>query len=350
MRLLTLGGLSVDSGKRSPPGAASQRKALALLALLGSAGRRGLSRDKLIAYLWPDSPTENALHSLTQLLYSLRRDLGVESLFLGTAELSLNPELMAVDLVEFTTALEAGDFMRAVGVYGGPFLDGFFLSGAPEFEHWVEGERARLAQRQLGALQSLAEAAARDGDVAGASRWWLQLARADPLNARIAVSCMEALAAAGDRQAALKFGVAYEALLRTELGTEPDPAVALAGVRLRNPPRQAVATTSTPAVAVLPFVNLTPDRDNEYFSDGMTEELANALARVPGLRVAARTSTFAFKGKDIDAREIAVRLGVSALVAGSVRKLGRSHPAHRPAHRRCGRVSSLVGDLRAHTG
>ena len=73
---------------------------------------------------------------------------------------------------------------------------------------------------------------------------------------------------------------------------------------------------------MLPFVNLTPDRENEYFSDGMTEELSNALARVPGLRVAARTSAFAFKGKDLDAREIAARLGVSALVEGSVRKIG----------------------------
>ena len=73
MQLLMLGGLSVDGGKKTRQGAASQRKALALLALLGGAGRRGLSRDKLIALLWPDSPTDHALHSLTQLLYSLKR-------------------------------------------------------------------------------------------------------------------------------------------------------------------------------------------------------------------------------------------------------------------------------------
>ncbi len=139
MRLLTLGGLSVEGGEPIRKGAASQRKALALLALLGGAGRRGLSRDKLVAYLWPDSTTDHALHSLTQLLYSLRRDLAAESLFLGTTDLSLNPELLAVDVAEFTSALEAGDFTRAVGAYKGPFLDGFFLSGVPEFERWVEG-------------------------------------------------------------------------------------------------------------------------------------------------------------------------------------------------------------------
>jgi adenylate cyclase len=322
MRLLMLGGLSVEGGNQARHGAATQRKALALLALLGGAGRRGLSRDKLVSYLWPDSPTDNALHSLTQLLYSLRRDLAAESLFLGTTDLSLNSELVAVDLAEFTGALEAGDFARAVQIYRGPLLDGFFLSGAPEFERWVEGERARFAQRHGGALESLAEAASRRGDPAAAAEWWRQLARADPLNARIAVGCLEAMNEAGDRAGALRFAQAYEASVLEDLGTAPDPRVFAAVERLRSatPP---VPAPSPPAIAVLPFVNLTPDQENDYFSDGMTDELSNALARVPGLRVVARTSAFAFKGKDLDAREIAARLGVRTLVEGSVRKIGK---------------------------
>ncbi len=134
---------------------------------------------------------------------------------------------------------------------------------------------------------------------------------------------MTAMAEAGDRAGALRFSQAYEAALRAELGTEADPGVVALADKLRNPPPQArAAAPTTPAIAVLPFVNLTPDRENEYFSDGMTEELSNALARVPGLRVAARTSAFAFKGKDLDARDIAVHLGVNTLVEGSVRKIG----------------------------
>jgi eukaryotic-like serine/threonine-protein kinase len=88
----------------------------------------------------------------------------------------------------------------------------------------------------------------------------------------------------------------------------------------------AVAPGSAPlerhAIAVLPFVNLSPERENEYFSDGMAEEIINALAQVKGLRVAARTSSFAFKGKDVDAQTIAHQLKVSSLVEGSVRKIG----------------------------
>ncbi|HEV7706410.1 MAG TPA: protein kinase [Gemmatimonadaceae bacterium] len=77
------------------------------------------------------------------------------------------------------------------------------------------------------------------------------------------------------------------------------------------------------SIAVLPFVNMSDDRENEYFSDGMTEELIDALAKVDGLRVAARTSSFAFRGKNEDVAAIGARLHVQAVVEGSVRRQGR---------------------------
>jgi adenylate cyclase len=76
------------------------------------------------------------------------------------------------------------------------------------------------------------------------------------------------------------------------------------------------------SVAVLPFMNMSPDPENEYFSDGITEELINVLTRVNGLQVTARTSSFAFKGKPVDIREIAKQLGVQTVLEGSVRKFG----------------------------
>jgi serine/threonine-protein kinase len=77
-----------------------------------------------------------------------------------------------------------------------------------------------------------------------------------------------------------------------------------------------------PSVAVLPFVNMSGDREQEYFSDGLAEEVINALARVPGLKVTARTSAFAFKGKEIKVGDIARDLGVEHVLEGSVRKSG----------------------------
>ncbi|MEP7324596.1 MAG: protein kinase, partial [Gemmatimonadota bacterium] len=76
------------------------------------------------------------------------------------------------------------------------------------------------------------------------------------------------------------------------------------------------------SIAVLPFVDLSPDRNSEYLGDGMAETLINALANVPGLRVAARTSAFSFKGKNLDVRDIGHQLGVSAVLEGSVQRSG----------------------------
>ena len=91
---------------------------------------------------------------------------------------------------------------------------------------------------------------------------------------------------------------------------------------LGHPVPSGTAQLERHAIAVLPFVNLSTERENEYFSDGMAEEIINALTQVKGLRVAARTSCFAFKGKDLNAQTIAQRLRVNSLVEGSIRKLG----------------------------
>ncbi len=83
-----------------------------------------------------------------------------------------------------------------------------------------------------------------------------------------------------------------------------------------------VEVEGMPSIAILPFVDMSPDRDQEYFGDGMAEELINALTRLKGLRVAARTSSFAHKGKDRHIREIGKDLEVGTILEGSVRKAG----------------------------
>ena len=83
-----------------------------------------------------------------------------------------------------------------------------------------------------------------------------------------------------------------------------------------------IAPSSGPSIAVLPFVNLSADRDNDYFSDGLTEELITALSQLQDLRVVSRTSTFEFKNKAINVREIGRELRVSTVLEGSVRRAG----------------------------
>ena len=86
--------------------------------------------------------------------------------------------------------------------------------------------------------------------------------------------------------------------------------------------RSATGTSAAQSIAVLPFVNMSDDEDNEFFSDGLSEELLNVLAQVEGLRVAARTSSFFFKDSNEDVRSIASKLGVDHLLEGSVRRSG----------------------------
>jgi len=88
-------------------------------------------------------------------------------------------------------------------------------------------------------------------------------------------------------------------------------------------PTDTKNATAPKAIAVLPFANMSADPENEYFSDGMTEEIINALSKVPGIHVASRSSSFAFKGKkDVDVRQVGEKLNVTSVLEGSVRKIG----------------------------
>src|SRR5262245_54481597 len=134
LRLRVFGGLTLARGEENLTGAVSQRRRLALLALLAVAQDTGMSRDKLLACLWPESEAERARHVLNQLLYAQRRQVGSAALFLGRKTLRLNPAEIWTDVGAFREALRQGAVEEALTHYSGPFLDGFFVSEAPEFE------------------------------------------------------------------------------------------------------------------------------------------------------------------------------------------------------------------------
>ncbi len=391
LHLKTFGGLSVAADAASARGAAQHRKTLALLALLAAASRRGMSRDKLIAYLWPDADTEHGRNLLNQACYALRRDLHAPELFLGATELRLNPEIISSDLQNFEEAFDRGDPARAVAIYSGPFLDGFYLSEAGELERWVEEERARLATRAAEALESLAARATATGDVRASVKWWRRLTELDPFSAHAALGLMQALDAAGERVQALDHGRRFEAFVRQELGAElsaqvtalmqrlrhqtgetvqrtPESVAAsptdvsasgtptvtaarapLRSARLGSRPalgaaaivfagilvvagyfarvaftRHAVAPAGRIMLAVLPFENLTGDREQEYLSDGLTEEMITQLGRLhpEDLGVIARTSAMQYKNTQKRTDQIGSELGVAYLLEGGLRRAG----------------------------
>jgi serine/threonine-protein kinase len=113
------------------------------------------------------------------------------------------------------------------------------------------------------------------------------------------------------------------ALARTPIDRPETAAEMLAA--LREPDTTGRPAPNAPpaqSIAVLPFVNLSPDRDNDYFGDGIAEDIINALARVDGLHVAARMSAFSFKGRNADLRTVGEQLNVATVLQGSVRKAG----------------------------
>ncbi len=160
--------------------AAAQPRRLALLAVLGRSAPRAVSREKLIAWFWQDADEERGRPSLNQALYALRTELGSEDVVIGERDLRLNLDLVGCDAADFETAMESGRTEDAALLYRGPFLDGFHLTSAPEFEQWVEDERRAMAHRYSEALESLATTAERKGDHGAAVSWWRRAANADP--------------------------------------------------------------------------------------------------------------------------------------------------------------------------
>lgn len=198
---------------------------LALLALLARAGSPGLTREKIAAYLWPESSASRARHSLDQALYTIRRALHTDPFVTGASTLALRDTVIGSDVAQFVEALERAEPDRAVEHYGGDFLDGFHLSGAAEFERWVDGERSELQRQFAGALEALATAAAERGDHAAAVEQWRRLSTASPLSSRVVLELMNALDRAGDPAEAIRAARVHAALVEEELNAPAHPAV-----------------------------------------------------------------------------------------------------------------------------
>lgn len=151
----------------------AQPKRVALLAYLAVQGGGGFHRrDTLLPLFWPEADTERAHRALRQSLHFLRQSLG-EGVIVsrGDEEVGIDPARLCCDATKFARALESGSYAQAVELYRGDLLQGFFISGAPDFEQWLDSERTRLRERATGAAWA-SEPRARPG------RWpWKRKAR-----------------------------------------------------------------------------------------------------------------------------------------------------------------------------
>lgn len=224
-RFLALGGMAIEGTDGPLAGRVAHRHPLALLALLAAGCDERCTRDKLIGYLWGEFDERRARHALADTLYILRSTLGSEIVRSIGPVLQLDTGAIWTDVGAFEAAIGRGDLEHAVTLYRGPFLDGFHLQGAPEFEQWLDSKRQHFDRLCREALLALAERAESGGDLERAISWWQRAADHCPYDAQVALRMCEAFAAVGDRAAALRTLLDYEQRLQRDLGIEPDGAV-----------------------------------------------------------------------------------------------------------------------------
>lgn len=322
------------------------KKNQALLAFVGLRPGKFLPREKLVNLLWSDRGEAQARNSLRQALVTLRRDLqGIEPapLLFERDTIAGDAAAIATDVAEFEELAAAGttDALRqAARLYEGDLLDGLAIRD-PAFEEWLFAEQGKLRETALTVLERLSTLTSGAEAMAFARR----LLGLDPLREASHRALMRVYAAQGQVDQATRQYHACRDILRRELGVEPskqtselqreisehryrpapvDEAPSPAPMLLREPAlsRAGLTLPDRPSIAVLPFVNMSGDLEQEYFSDGITEDIITDLSRVSGLFVIARNTAFTFKGKAVEVVQAARNLNVRYVLEGSVRKVG----------------------------
>ena len=353
LKISVFGGLEVLS-RGGEPVLLSGRKDQALLGFLALSPGVTYSREKLAALLWSDSGERQARDSLKQALLRLRRCLepyAIEPLVTDRQTVTLNRDRLWVDARVFETLLQdrsAESIARAASLYAGDLLEGLHVQDA-SFEDWLQIERERLRALVTEASAELMALSLEDGRRDRAACAARRLLSLDPLHEAACRTLMQVQAERGERTQALKLYETLRCRLQQELAVEPEPeTVALyRSIRSRrangtesagncdsDAGKVEAATTadapqvadparskpqSKPSIAVLPFANIGEDPKQDYFADGLTEDIITDLSQVSGLFVASRHSAFTFKGTSVEAQTAAQELQVDHILQGRVR-------------------------------
>jgi len=325
--LRLLGGVSIaaSDGSRADE-LARQPKRLALLVYLATALPRGFwRRDQLLPLLWPEFEQERARAALRKTIHHLRQVLPegtIESR--GKEEVGIPADSLWVDVEQFDSLLDAGSEAEALELYRGDLMPAFHLSGCPDFERWLDGERARLRRRAARATWIAIENAASSGSDS-VPRLIQDALALNPMDESGVRRAMKLLADHGDVGRSIAVFDEFAQRLAADHGVSPDRATLELRAAVTTTLTEESAPASTPSLAVIPFVDMSADRSLDWFGEGLSEEIINRLVQVGGIHVAARTSSFAFKASETGAREIGQQLDVDAVLEGSVRTDGERY-------------------------
>jgi TolB-like protein len=315
--------LSGPEGK----GVAASAKLSALLAFLVATGKP-VARDQLTSLLWGSHLEEHARQNFRQALARLRKALGPDVILTADQSVQLAPGAIASDLAEFQSLVKssaAEDLRRAV-----TFLDGDLMAGIDlreeAWEEWLSNERRRIGSLACDVLERLGRMELEGGRAGEALRLAEDCIRRDIFREDAHRLAIRALAALGRKSEAIKHYQHLAERLKLELGTVPELATTAAYEQARQHKDAADEPKPThvrrSSIAVLPFANLSTDPEQDYFADGMVDEIITALSKLHWLFVIARNSSFAYKGRAIDVKQVGRELGVRYVLDGSVRRAG----------------------------
>ena len=329
------------------------RKARALLANLALRWGEAVPRETLAGLFWGDREEEQARASLRQTLSGIRKMLGDadahllkttnesvtlmrEGIWIDVASLEKDPEACSIE-----------ELVEMVELYRGDLLEGLSIN-EPEFDQWLLVEREKARTRISGVLSRLIVRMEEDRHVEKAIAYAARLLAMDPLQEHIHRKLMFLYMAQGRLDAALNQFEQCKKELDQQLRVAPEQATLdiakkIRVLRLGTQPnvdkdqhaqtnasamikskstQQMLPTLDKPSIAILPFENISGDPEQEYFSDGITEDLITELSRFRELAIISRNSSFAHRGRNELASEVGAKLNAQYLVLGSVRKAG----------------------------
>lgn len=277
----------------------AQPKRLALLAYLCIARPRGFHRrDTLLGLFWPDADQTHARTSLRNALYVLRHSLG-ETAFhsRGDEEIGVNFDAISCDAVTFEEQLASGKIEAALELYRGDLLAGFFLEDVPVFEHWLEGERARLRRCATGAAITASEQRGSEQRLPEALNWARRAVELANTDERAVRRLIELMARAGDRTGALQTYDEFAKHLAAELEAEPSAETRALIERVRgNQPAAPTVDASRESLVV---------EAKRSQAESLRSQSPDETTRVTG------------QGRNVATRRIAARtlIGLSFLLA-----------------------------------
>jgi serine/threonine-protein kinase len=244
----------------------AQPKRLALLAYLTLATPGGAQqRDLLISVFWPELDESNARNSLNQSLHRLRIALGPETVASrGTNEVGIDPTQLSCDALDFLEAVEDGELERALKLYRGDLLKALFVSDSPEFERWLDSERAMLRRKAFDAAITLGRGAEDVDDLASAARWHRRALSIMPERETAARRLMTVLARAGDAAGAVQVFDRFAARLAEDYGLQPSDEA-----------RAIIESIRRPLASEASLVPEAAEEDRQALAAELTDTLAS---------------------------------------------------------------------------